>query len=690
MSRFYFAWADETETLFTDDHAREDEQVFSFDLRQSEGEFAGLTITLRNPRVQLLDPLRNRWAWLSADDGSAIHPLFYGRLIGLPADLHRELIVLEFVARPRDYVARQSALAATLRVAPFYDPIWFNDETRQQPDNVLEARAALWHVDPVTHELTISSILAGEDGTVAVGPDDVLYDSLRMTFGQAPARRCQVTAKVSWDQKVLGSIDVAPAIRDLFSLRNSGTSSYIQSYTGAGLLADWPKVGASFGGGWSVKTSALSRLDGSRGPTEQIDEFPAGFGDPDDVSLGRSFKARYAPWFGSGGFSAKILFPAWSFGVDFQLQYEASRRRNEELAFILEADVQSVLSDESADQLIELAISSSELANPVDADGEPPIREQRARAYFTTDRGAESVRYLIALARAKLLSRSRMVRLSFAVPFWFGVHQQMSCRKSILLTDARLPGGSVLGKITEYRYSVDGGTGELRCHLTIECCVGRGNAQHLSPGLPLYVDLGYVEPGYQRYDGQTVFVVDDEVFYQDISGQEPDDDGLTFPLTPAKAALAITLQNAAPDQEARLSAGAETIEELFTLLNAAKTRVGFRIKPVTTGPFLTAYQLVVSRLTVPNQIDLGDFSIVLEPATVVNVSVIGALSWTYGLRPATVVNVNVFGTLRLATAVLQPATVVNTNTFGAPILAVIEFSSTLVTWDRTAPTWDMD
>jgi hypothetical protein len=46
----YFAWIDPGETVFGPEHLRWDEDIFSFDLRQAEGDPASLTIVVRRPR----------------------------------------------------------------------------------------------------------------------------------------------------------------------------------------------------------------------------------------------------------------------------------------------------------------------------------------------------------------------------------------------------------------------------------------------------------------------------------------------------------------------------------------------------------------------------------------------------------------------------------------------------------------
>src|SRR6266576_3065958 len=122
----YFAWIDVGETTFTAGHMRWDEEVFSFTLKQDEGDPANLTIAVRRPRnttgnpIGLLGPGRKIWAWFALDCGPALIK-FRGRLVGIPTSLFEDLVTLEFVAKPVDLVAQKEALAATLRVLPFYD-----------------------------------------------------------------------------------------------------------------------------------------------------------------------------------------------------------------------------------------------------------------------------------------------------------------------------------------------------------------------------------------------------------------------------------------------------------------------------------------------------------------------------------------------------------------------------------------
>src|SRR5262252_2977034 len=73
-------------------HNRMDEEIVSLEIAQEEGNFATLSIELKNPNVGLLAIGRNLWCWLSWDQNwtpAGTNPvslvaLFNGRLIGVP------------------------------------------------------------------------------------------------------------------------------------------------------------------------------------------------------------------------------------------------------------------------------------------------------------------------------------------------------------------------------------------------------------------------------------------------------------------------------------------------------------------------------------------------------------------------------------------------------------------------------
>src|SRR4249919_2013778 len=258
----YFAWVDADETVFGPEHMRWDESIFSFTLKQDEGDPASLTVVVRRPRneagdaIGLLGPGRKIWAWFALDCGPDLIR-FRGRLVGVPTSIFEELVTLEFVARPIDLVAQKEALAQTLRVLPYYDEVVIDKARRTDPEVVLEGYSAIWHYDRETHELTVSDEITGEDGLVefdgASEDGKVLYDGLGLTLTSGPLTRVDVIAEYTWTQLAQGRVDLTD-----YLCRNwpDGGRNYVTSYSLT--HADWPKTGAQIGEGWVVAEASAS------------------------------------------------------------------------------------------------------------------------------------------------------------------------------------------------------------------------------------------------------------------------------------------------------------------------------------------------------------------------------------------------------------------------------------------------
>ena len=110
-------------------------------------------------------------------------------------------MTLAFTARPADYNAQKQALAETLKVAPFWDPIWIDPDQRDDPDVVLEARSQLWHIDRVTHAGD-GLRRPGRRGrrSTEFAESDVFYDSVAVRLNQPPLRTVTVDGQVHWTQ----------------------------------------------------------------------------------------------------------------------------------------------------------------------------------------------------------------------------------------------------------------------------------------------------------------------------------------------------------------------------------------------------------------------------------------------------------------------------------------------------------
>lgn len=260
-----------------------------------------------------------------------------------------------------------------------------------------------------------------------------------------------------------------------------------------------------------------------------------------------------------------------------------------------------------------------------------PIGDISSAQYFPTDRGLWSLEYLIMLARAKLIFRSRSVKISFDAHFEKVLG--LTLRHNASLADPRLPGGTASGKVTAYALRATEEQGPIG-NVTISCCVGEGNSVHPSAGTPDYVNADYVNPDYQVYDGVLLAPGAGDILYgPPIYG--PNDDGLVFPLNKAQAVISETFQSASTiseqqvqlaiaagqvlnEQQQQLAAGQPIplAQLIIDRHSAAKTAMAqamaktpywyqLVLKPVVNGPFSTEYDVTVSNLMLPKNIDLS-------------------------------------------------------------------------------------
>lgn len=246
----YFAWVTSDDDTFSETFAREDEDIFSFEISHDEGQMPTLDVVVRYPTangvaVGLLKAGRNQWCWLSWQNGGTVVPLFYGRLVGFPTNVNDTIVTLQFVARAKDYISQKQSLADSLKVRPYYDPVFLSDTALNDPDAILEGYSAAYHVDRTSLAWTISDILTGEDGTVTFDGDTILDRSISINVKESPLRAIRVDSSVTWKQNFRGTqIPVEYSAHKTFTAKS---------------LADsWPKVGSSLGGGWRVAPGSFA------------------------------------------------------------------------------------------------------------------------------------------------------------------------------------------------------------------------------------------------------------------------------------------------------------------------------------------------------------------------------------------------------------------------------------------------
>lgn len=629
---FFFGWTD-ADVPFSSAMVREDEQIFALEISQEEGEFPSLRIDVVNPRVGLLAAGRNLWCWLSWRNGGAIRPLFNGRLIGIPENLHDEVVRLIFVARPNDYQTRKATLAELLKVRPYWDPVWIADG-EDDPDTVLEARTQSWHIDRTTLVVSVSDGLVGEDGTVVVTADDHFYDGMEVTYGDTPLRRVSVNATVTWTQAGTGTVDLTQKMVDAFRAAGSPFQyPLISSLTGDGLFTSWPKPDTNIGAGWKI--GLLASIEAApwagaplllksylRPSFQNVDvverpgtwggaEGPGGITWHPPVTRSVEVFDKWQQW--------SVIFPLNAYAINFPVTWTAARPRIENISFVLDADVQELLVNPGDAEEHKISLSSAFVAEPLDPGGLLPIADLRRNTYLNTGRGAQSIEYLVMLARAKLRARARAVNIKIEVPWHIAVG--LSCRHNLQVLDGRLPGGSATGKVTSYSLTASG-EGEMQAGVSIGCSVGHGGTISPLDGAPTYAD-DYVE-GYQVGIGGIIDPGSGDVTYESIEEFDAvDDDGVDlFQMTPDRVVNSIAIEGSPNHQIYTTLAGfPEYNEEPIlgygwswnndyaeqddpsTVLKRDPTIVTLDLVPIGGQAFETNYALTVSPLVIPQTVN---------------------------------------------------------------------------------------
>lgn len=608
---FYFAWVEKDTAFDPTVHNVEDEDVFSHDFSHEEGGFAGLSVVIKNPRVGLLNPGRKTYCYYSFNqanegDDPDIVPLFYGRLIGLPDNIFDTLITLVFIARPTDFVAQKTALASTMMILPWWDPIFISPDSWTDPDTVLEARSALWHIDPVSHIVTYSDIMIAEDGVVDLPANDLFYDSMQLTSESVPLRSVTMQATIPWTQQAQGTIDFTAKIREAFG----GGGQLVGSFTMQGLISSWPQSGAKIGNGWDVIDGSLTDVSFLSKPSIAIpDVFDQGnLPNLAEGSVVFPLKGSGKYWGGvdGGGYSIdwELVGAAKGWAVPvLTAQYTASREFAQIITFTLRSDQQSLATEADDDEAMVISLTANKVSDPT-SNGSIPIGTVMSRDYAHTPRGLKTIEHLLLVARANLISRSRAVKLTFQTTFQDML--QYTLRKAGLVHDERLPGGQALGKVIAIHHALDGDTGEPVAQIVIACAIGYGGSYTPQPGTPTYVDEGYVDREYQEYDSDIVLTGTSDIqWYLNQSGTFDDGRDFTGGLSANNVIEQLFVTNKADAQAAAVLATSGSDQAaISSALQLVPTTVTIQLVPMEGGPFTQVVTVQTSDLIIPQQINL--------------------------------------------------------------------------------------
>lgn len=387
---FYFAWIDPPDpaalrngTAFDPAvHNRMDESIFSARRILNEGDKPKLQLMIRNPHIGLLNSGRKQWAWFAREVNGVITPLFCGRLIAAPKDIFKELMTIDLIAWPLDYNAQRQKIAEEIKASGPYDPAFIEPAKRDNPDTLIEGVSGLYHIDPVTHVVTISDILNGEDGNVDVTADDHLYDQMVADLDQNfTLTAILMDATVTWNQTGQGFIDM-------------GRQS-IASYAGDAIIAEWPKPLQQLGGGYTAATASavdasgvngimtatatntwvnkeLEHADGDQLSLNTSVSVPAGMSSFISTLLTRDFQTGVLDPFAVDkngdpsptnipphDHTTNAYVPLWKVNTSLTLLYrDLERSRTERIRMLLQSDLQAIIVRPEVEQNSEIIVKN--------------------------------------------------------------------------------------------------------------------------------------------------------------------------------------------------------------------------------------------------------------------------------------------------------------------------------------------
>lgn len=644
-AKLFFAWVENGDVAFSaPTHAREDLPVLSLRISQSEGEFATATVETENPGLGLLAAGRQQWALISAsesgDPGDA-ELLFRGRVLALPSSLAGPTIELEFVAEPEDSEDKLRAFAEPLKVLPYYDYLYVPEGSEDDPNEVLEARGALFDFDRKTHAISLTDFLEGER-VIDVG-DRHDRDAFSLSPGEPPVSRARMLVSCEWEQRARG-ICVLPTGR--------GEFRGIATCTPHTLEASVPERGAGIGAnsGWTVESSELRLTGLSEGPwmrTGYLVDVTDEFGNViwQEPEEGQLDVAHY---------SLDQFFA--------RFDYRQSRREQAEL--VLDASSQPVLGAVREQRLEDVALGDL-LADTVTPHWQPntfynigdkvkwnggvwkcnfdhwsaatwgqdfietaytggqgykyfyghrinwfatetqaPLGDSRRWSYFDTERGRRSLEHGLLRLRAFLRSRLRCVDVRL-LGSWEDL-ADVSCRDSVRFTHPGLPGGGAVGKVAGYEM-VWSGDGERYVEVSLGVSTGTGDTLPVAEiGEPTWVSDDWVEIGYAARTGAQSAV--DDIVYE-LEAADPVVHVNPFALSsPLYSVLQFEIKNRADVQlaaAARLGRSGGIADEAVV---ARPTKLTLRLRDISGEDTL------VREYTVSGQPIVGPRGIDLESA----------------------------------------------------------------------------
>lgn len=459
--------------------------------------------------------------------------LFKGLLIGSFVKIDGAFGDIELIAKPLNFLDKISELQKISRVQPYWDGLWIRPDRHNYFQEIQDVRAASLFCDRRTGELSLSDWFEGRN--IIKICRKFFPASLQIKLIKQPLQSCTVNVHAHWIQWAQGISNLGPHIRKAFPNRKMST------YTERAILEKWPEPRKRLGrsGFWILKSELKPMI-----PTSPL--YPT-YSPP--ILLGEE---------GSKIYRAKRYW----FKPTLWVRWQARQKRRETLSLTLRHDFQPLFPGEGEHTIIEYTLQninpdpeaypwqpeyfyregtkvayqngiykcksahSSKITFEEDKDlwifkklFHTPLGYPARSSFFLTDRGYQAAEHAMERAKVILAKSARCLEVSFEGS-WEEL-KEVTTDTSIILSDPRLPGGEVKGKVVKCVLIAKGETGERIVQVTILCAAGTGKEGRVeSRPMPVYSIEDYGERDYQVHENQVCRTPSGLLYYRyDDQGQ---------------------------------------------------------------------------------------------------------------------------------------------------------------------------
>jgi len=445
--------------------------LFDLEISQEEGFFAKARLVIKAGIP--LPPCGS----IGVIQGDEIY--FKGALVGEVIKIEESFSEIELIACPSDISEKIEKLQKSSRVPPYWDALWVKEPEKYE--EIQDAYTSSLYCDRRTNDLMRSDWFEGRQ--LLTLQDNFFQDSLRLRLIKDPLTSCTIKVHAHWIQKDEGVLDLSTSLRLVFPY------SKVNTYTKEALLQKWPVSGQHLrrSGIWILK----SELKEMSPPSALYPSYSPSLSLTEEKGETKTYRVK-RHWF------KPTLWVSW--------QYH--QKRKETLVVTLCHAFQPLYPGDGEHKLVEFTLQNLNpdpkaylwrpgsfykegtrvayqnaiyrcqethttglffeeekwrFQNVFHTDLGHPARA----SFFLTDRGYQAAEHAMERAKAILAKSARAIEISVEVPW--DVAKDITTDTTVVLKDARLPGGLSRGKVVKYSLMARGETGERFGKVTLLC-----------------------------------------------------------------------------------------------------------------------------------------------------------------------------------------------------------------------------